>query len=269
MNDEPFTLSQPFDAAQLAASSAGVLLVGHGTRDSAGVAEALEAARLLTQRLSPLPVEPCFLELAEPTIDAAVVRLAARGVRRLLTVPVILFAAGHAKRDIPAAVGEACDRHGLTLVGQTPHLGCRPEMQALSQRRHDEALAQHPFAAEETMLVMVGRGSTDADANEEMRLFAKLRASANRRVLTSLAFVAMAQPALEPILESVAQFGRRVVVVQPHLLFAGELLERIGQTVAAVGKRHSAIRWSVARHLGAEPELVDCLAGLVAEADFR
>ncbi|MBL9084483.1 MAG: sirohydrochlorin chelatase [Planctomycetales bacterium] len=260
---------EPFDAAQAAASGAGVLLVGHGTGDAAGLAEALTTTKLLAERLAPLPVEPCFLELAEPSIDAAVVKLAARGVRRLLSVPVILFAAGHAKRDIPAAVGEACDRHGLTLLGQTPHLGCRPEMLALSQRRFDEACADQHHEPTDTMLVMVGRGSTHADANEEMHVFAKLRASSNRRVLTTVAFAAMAQPALEPILETAAQFGRRLIVVQPHLLFTGVLLERVASITAAAAKRHKSARWTVARHLGAEPELVDCLARLVSEADFR
>lgn len=257
----------PFDTTRAAQRRVGVLLVGHGTRDPAGVAEFLALAELLRARLEPLPVRPGFLELAEPSIDAAVSDLAAAGVQSIYAAPVLLFAAGHAKRDIPDAVAAAAQRHGLTVSGQSPHLGCRPELLALSQRRFDEAVAGRQFKPSETLHVMVGRGSTDETASAEMREFSARRAAAGAAFQTLTAFAAMAEPRIEPTLEQAASTGARHIVVQPHLLFAGELLDRVAALTADAARRHPTIIWSLTRHLGAESELVECLVAGLAEID--
>ena len=113
----------------------GVLVVGHGTRDAAGIAEFHEVVRQLTIRLAPRPVEAGFLELAEPSIAAAVDRLAARGVRRFTVAPVVLFAAGHAKRDIPDAVSAASSQHAHLQWRQAGPLGLQRDLVELAARR--------------------------------------------------------------------------------------------------------------------------------------
>lgn len=255
----------PFDTIRASRQRVGVLLVGHGTRDPAGVAEFLALAELLRARLEPVPVRPGFLELAEPSIDAAVADLAAAGVQSFYAAPVLLFAAGHAKRDIPEAVATAAHRNGLTVSGQSPHLGCRPELLALSRRRFDEAAAGRGFAPSETLHVMVGRGSTDDTASAEMREFSAHRAAAGVAFQTLTAFAAMAEPRIEPTLMQAASSGARHIVVQPHLLFAGELLDRVASITADAARKHPTIAWSLTRHLGPEPELVECLVVSFAE----
>lgn len=257
----------PFDTTRASQRRVGALLVGHGTRDPEGVAEFLSLAELVRARLEPVPVRPGFLELAEPSIDAAFANLAAAGVQSIYAAPVLLFAAGHAKRDIPEAVAAAAHRHGLTVLGQSPHLGCRPQLLALSQRRFDEAVAGRPFAPSETLHVMVGRGSTDDTASAEMRGFSTLRAAAGAAFQTLTAFAAMAEPRIEPTLEQAASTGARHIVVQPHLLFAGELLDRVASLTSDAARRHPNVTWSLTRHLGPEPELVECLVASLAEID--
>src|SRR5262245_2658083 len=105
----------------------GVLLVGHGTRSAIGRRDFLLLTERIRQRLT-LPVEPAFLELAEPTIADAVARLVKSSIDRLTVAPQLLFAAGHAKQDVPAAVIAAlsqCGSAGIAIC-QTSHLGCHP-----------------------------------------------------------------------------------------------------------------------------------------------
>ncbi len=90
-----------------AARGAGLLLVGHGTRDARGLAEFQTIARRVAEVADGFLVEACYLELAEPSIATAMRRLLERGVRRVTVAPLLLFAAGHAKRDIPGAVEAA------------------------------------------------------------------------------------------------------------------------------------------------------------------
>lgn len=255
----------PFDTTRAAERHVGVLLVGHGTRDPVGVAEFLALAELVRARLEPVPVRPGFLELAEPSIDTAIADLAAAGVQSVYVAPVLLFAAGHAKRDIPDAVAAAAARYGLGVSGQTAHFGCRPELVALSRRRFDEAVSGGEFTPGETLHLMVGRGSTDETATAEMREFSARRAAAGSALKTVTAFAAMAEPRIEPALEQAASTGARHIVVQPHLLFAGELLDRVASLTADAARRHPSVTWTLTRHLGAESELVECLVASLAE----
>ena len=142
----------------------GLLLVGHGTRDAEGLAEFASLARLVMERLPEFVVEPCFLELAEPDISTAVDRLMDRGVWQLTVAPLLLFAAGHAKRDIPMAVTAAIKAHGgpndLQIV-QLPPLECHARIVELSTQRFNEALRDRRLVpSDDTMLLLVARGSS-------------------------------------------------------------------------------------------------------------
>src|SRR5688500_6845827 len=94
----------------------GILLVGHGTRSELGTRQYLALAASLARAVAPLAVEPAFLELKQPEIDTAVGKLVARGATRLVTMPLLLFAAGHVKRDIPEQVRTALDRRGKAHI---------------------------------------------------------------------------------------------------------------------------------------------------------
>jgi sirohydrochlorin cobaltochelatase len=260
----------------------GLLLVGHGSREAQGVADFLTLAGLVAERAAGVDVAPCFLEFAPPTIAAGVARLAERGAREIIVVPVLLFAAGHAKRDIPQAVEQAVEQtatHELT-TRQTEHLGCHPALVELSQRRCDEALARHrgnesdeSGEPDDVELVLVGRGSHDTEATAEMHQFARLRqqiaSDRGQPVRVSVGFVAMAEPELTAALDAALTaaalrdarrgLGACPIVVQPHFLFGGVLASRIAETVADYAKRHPERDWIVAEPLGPDRQLADVI----------
>src|SRR5690606_655117 len=89
----------------------GLLLVGHGTRSAAGTAEFRRTVGQVAALRPDWAVAGGFLELAEPTIPAAIDALAKQGVKRLIVMPLLLFAAGHARRDIPREIELAATRH--------------------------------------------------------------------------------------------------------------------------------------------------------------
>lgn len=103
-----------------------VLLVGHGTRDPEGVAGFLELAALVAERRPEWQVEPAFLEFAAPSIADGVAKLLAEGTPELLVVaPLLLFAAGHAKEDIPREVAAAVETvRGARATSAGPSDSC-------------------------------------------------------------------------------------------------------------------------------------------------
>ncbi|HEV7221142.1 MAG TPA: sirohydrochlorin chelatase [Pirellulales bacterium] len=264
MKDEKAPVPRSERRSPASGSRQGLLIVGHGTRDPEGRAEFLATARAIAAQSPGAIVEPCFLELAEPTIASAVGRLVERGADENLTVvPLLLFAAGHAKIDLPAAAAEAAAKYPKLQVRQAAPLGCHPALVELSKRRYLEAVKNLPGAADnETLLLVVGRGSRDASANAELARFARLRFEACAAGWLETCFAAMAEPSLERALPLVARlpFGR--VAVQPHLLFRGELLSRIRQTVEGFAAEQRHMEWLIAPHLG--PDRLVAEAALAA-----
>jgi sirohydrochlorin cobaltochelatase len=232
-------------------SRVGVLLVGHGTRSELGRGQFLSLAEAVQQRLN-LPLEPAFLELSEPTIEQAVARLTAGPIDVLVVSPMLLFAAGHAKQDIPSAVAVAlsrCGRANLPLR-QTDPYGCHPLVLELAHRRLVESLAGRcAVLPERTLLIAVGRGSSDDAATAEMRRFACRLAERASIPNVQVVFLALAKPLLAQVLAKVDLATISRVIVQPHLLFHGELVERLRRQVDEIALQRPDQEWVVTKLL--------------------
>jgi len=237
--------------------STALVIIGHGTRDLQGVAEFRQLVAMVAAARADWIVEPCFLELAPPDVPAGLDRAVERGAERVVALPLLLFAAGHAKRDVPELLKAARRRHPGVHFAQASHLGCHPSLIELSVARYREAAAG--LAAEKRVLLLIGRGSYDATANAEMAQFARLRFEAEPVGWYEVAFTAMAAPLLEQAIPVVAAMPFEEVVVQPHLLFAGELAERVRAAVAAARDRFPDRRWTCLDHLGPAPLLVNAI----------
>jgi len=248
------------------ASSDGVLLIGHGTRDAIGTEQFLQLGRLLADRLSPVPVEACLLELQPPTIADGWHRLVDHGVKRVHAVPLLLFAAGHAKSDIPAELTKCQLTTPGTSWNQSKPLSRAAELVALSLRRIDEAIEQSSLVPHSSALVMVGRGSHDPCAQADMRVFTECVAAKRGFKVRRTVFYAMAKPTLPESLDELAALGEiSDVLIQPHILFEGSIHQSIRSIVDEARSRHSNIRFWCSSYLGPEPELVDALIRRIAQ----
>ena len=97
-------------------SQIGVMVCGHGSRDEEAVREFASVAQGIRERLPRYPVESGFLEFATPIIRDGLDKLRAAGCARVLAVPGMLFAAGHAKNDIPSVLSTYEAQHpGMTI----------------------------------------------------------------------------------------------------------------------------------------------------------
>jgi sirohydrochlorin cobaltochelatase len=231
-----------------------LLIAGHGTSDEAGA----EAFRQLVKRVSgrlAAPVAGGFIELSAPTIGAAVDALVAPGPRRVAAVPLMLVAAGHAKGDIPASLARERQRYpGLSFVYGRP-LGPHPTVLALLRERLAE-IGTDP----RTQVLLVGRGSSDPDANAEVARAARLLAETTPLSGVEYAFVSLAAPGVPAGLDRCRLLGATRIVVAPYFLFTGVLPRRVGAQAAT---------WSAATGIPVDTAEVigDCdgLASLVVE----
>ncbi|MFM7137737.1 MAG: sirohydrochlorin chelatase [Planctomycetota bacterium] len=248
----------------------GVLVVGHGTADPVGAAETRRVADLVAEALPGVPVALGFLEVIRPTIADALADLADAGCREVVAAPLLLFEAGHAKRDLPEAIAEPAAALGVAVVRAGP-LGCHPAIVELACRRRAEVVSGHePVAAAETALVRVGRGSSDPTSPAQLAAFTEATLAAEPRPRFVLAgFVAAARPTVpEALAEAGAASGGglRRIVVQPHLLFRGHVEEQVAAAVAAARAGRPELEWLTAPRLGPDPLVARAVVERAAEA---
>lgn len=111
--------------------------------------------------------------------------------------------------------------------------------------------------AQNTLLVFVGRGSSDSEAIAEMHRFVRLRRELTPVEGVVTCFCAAASPSLDEGLQSALSSTAERIVVQPHLLFEGVVMDSIRQRVAAVVPANCRRRWSVADCLGPSAALAE------------
>jgi sirohydrochlorin cobaltochelatase len=237
-------------------SPPALLIAGHGTRDEAG-AEAFRAfVRELGDRHPELPAAGGFIELSPPPLGDAVTGLVERGVRRFAAVPLMLVSAGHAKGDIPAALAREKERHpGITYTYGRP-LGPHPSLLRVLERRLDEALGTAD-GREDVTVLLVGRGSTDPDANAEVHKAARLLWEGRGYAGVETAFVSLAAPDVPGGLDRCARLGARRIVVLPYFLFTGILPDRVRRQTEEWAAAHPDVEVRSADVIGPEPELLD------------
>lgn len=245
----------------------GVLVVGHGTADPIGAEETREVARQTAAALAPMPVELGFLEVIGPSIGDGMRDLVARGCHRVIVAPLLLFTAGHARRDVPEAVIEAAARHHLE-VAHAAALGCHPAMVELSRQRRRESLAGRlPMPPADTVAVVLGRGSSAIDGVAQFREWAVASVGGDAGVHPDfeIGFAAAARPTLDEALGAAAARRARRIVVQPHLLFRGHVENQVTEAVSRWQATCPQIEWVQVPRLGADCRVTEALVSRINE----
>ena len=68
-------------------------------------------------------IDAAFLELAEPSIEDGLARLAGRGARHIVVMPYFLAAGAHVAQDIPDILARFGASHPGIRLSLKPHIG--------------------------------------------------------------------------------------------------------------------------------------------------
>ncbi len=236
-----------------------LLVIGHGSRSPHGVAEYWDLLDVVRRQDPSLAIGGGFIELAPPDLDTAIDDLVAGGGRSIVAVPLLLLGAGHLKDDGPEALARARARHPGVQFGYGRALGVHPLVLDVAGQRIGQVMSD--CSAEQSAVVLVGRGSTDPDANADLHKVARLLQDRVEVPMVEPSFVSLARPSVADALERCRRLGAVNVAVVPYFLFAGILVDRIKEQALAWGDEHPTIGVRVGCHLGPEP----AIAGLVVE----
>ena len=252
----------------------GVLICGHGSRNRQAVGEFAQLAEGLRELLPGVPVEYGYLEFARPILRDGLESLRAQGVQRVLAVPGMLFAAGHAKNDIPSVLNTYAAETGLR-IDYGRELGVDLSMIQAAGARIREALAasdstaasrgEEPVPLSDTLLVVVGRGSSDPDANSNVAKVARMLVEGFGFGWGETVYSGVTFPLVEPGLRHAVKLGFRRIVVFPYFLFSGVLVSRIRQHTQLVAADHPELEFVDASYLGDHPLVLNTFLERVQE----
>jgi sirohydrochlorin cobaltochelatase len=245
-------------------TESAVLLCGHGSRDPQAIEEFEIAAAALRRRLAPQDFATGYLEFARPTIQQGLADLMSRGARRILAVPGMLFAASHVKNDLPWEMNSFMAGNPGIEVRLGRDLAIDPKLLAAAA---DRIAAAAPEDRQDAVLVVVGRGTNDPDANSNIAKITRMLWEGMGFGWAETAYSGVAHPRVDAALDRAARLGFRRIVVFPYFLFTGVLVKRIYAQTDDAAARFPAIEFVKASYLRDHPLVIDAFLERAAEIE--
>jgi len=245
----------------------GVMVCGHGSRDEDAVSEFLNFAKKLKNQLLQYELDWGFLEFANPVIKSGLDSLRQKGIKEIMSVPVMLLAAGHANNDIPSVINAYQAKYPELSISYGRELGIDLKLVRAAGERIKESIehADGDIPLEETLLMVVGRGASDPDANSNVSKVTRMLWEGLGFGWAETAYSGVTFPLIKPGLEHASKLGYKRIVVFPYFLFTGILVKRIYQYTDIVAAEYPDIQFVKASYLNDHPLVLDTFSERVEE----
>lgn len=246
----------------------GLVIAGHGSRDTDGIREFEQLVELVRERAPQHHVSHGYLEFAGPTIDQAIAVQLSADAKQIVMVPGILLAATHAKNDLPSELLDSAREHPDVDFHFGAPMGLHPLLLQVVQQRivEAEATSSKTVRRNDTCLVLVGRGTTDPDANGEVAKFARMIEEGMGFGGSFVCYSGTAKPLVADGLRTAAKLGYARLIVVPFFLFDGILVKRIYEAADTMQQREPELEVLKAGYLGVHPNVADVLIARAQEA---
>ena len=249
--------------------NSGIIICGHGSRAKIAEEEFSLLAAGLRARFPQLEVEYGFLEYSSPNIHMALDRLIGRGITNIYAVPGMLFSATHAQNDIPSVLTTYMQKNPALTIKYGQELGLHDEMIMAFQHRIMEAVdlveMPKPGALYDTMLVVVGRGTSVAQANAEVSKLTRIVAENMGFGWCETVYSGVTFPSVGRGLEMALKLGFKKIVVAPYFLFSGKLIGRIHGYIEKVVADHPDVSFHVADYLRDQSHVINTFVERIEE----
>ena len=249
-----------------------LLAIGHGTRNERGRQTFLDFVNTYQQLDTSRPVIPCFLELTEPTIAEGVELCVQQGYKEITALPILLFAARHNKFDVTNELDRARSPYPQISFNYGRHFGITPQIIELWRDRL--SLLDRPqynprnISREDTVLLFIGRGSSDPDANGDVYKLARMMWEGSGYKTVETCFIGITHPRLEEGFRRAYLYQPKRVIVLPYFLFTGTLMEKIFQITAQQEAQYPDLEFVCLPEMGIAPQLLQVFREREIEAQL-
>ena len=243
----------------------GILICGHGSRNKLAISEFEELTKSIKERFIDIKVEYGFLEFAKPSIADGLEKLRLNSIKKIIAIPAMLFAAGHVKNDIPSVLMKYASLHQIEVF-YGRELGINNSMINAACERVREVFSNHKnLKTSESMLVVVGRGSSDPDANSNVSKITRMMVEGLGLGWGETVFSGVTFPLVEPGLNHIVKLGYKNIIVFPYFLFSGVLVNRIKRQKDEVAFNNPEVSFFDAKYLSSHPYVVNTFVERINE----
>ncbi|OPA77707.1 sirohydrochlorin chelatase [Paenibacillus selenitireducens] len=247
-------------------SQQAVLFVGHGSRDPEGNEEVRKFIQEIARKMESVRVETCFLEFERPTIADGIATCVGAGATHVVVIPIILFSAGHAKIHIPAAIDEAKEKYVHIQFTYGRPIGVHDQVLEILTYRVGGAGIDSSDVLEDTAMLVVGRGSSDPDANSDLFKISRLLWEKIKVKWVETAFIGVTAPLIDEGVERCIRLGAKRVMIVPYFLFTGILIQRMEQMLLGYRTAYPDVEFAMSEYFGFHPKLQEILIERANEA---
>ena len=249
-------------------SSTAIMICGHGSHDDGAVEEFNKLANHMRERLPQYNVESGFLEFATPVIRTGLKKLIERGAKKIVCVPGMLSAAGHVENDLPSEINNFAALHPDIEFIFGRDLAIDPQLLKAARDRIEEceATAATKVDRKETLLMVVGRGTNDSDANSNVHKVARMLWEGMGFGWAEVSYSGVAYPLVDEGMKHAMKLGYKRVIVFPYFLFTGILVRRIYAWADEAAAANPDVEVLNASHLNDHTQLLDCFVDRIEEA---
>ena len=243
----------------------GILICGHGSRNKLAIKEFKILAQCIQERFSSQIVEYGFLEFAKPSLTDGLEKLKQNSVKKVIAIPAMLFAAGHVKNDIPTVLMNFARNNGIE-ISYGRELGINNLMiSAACERVKDVFKNNEKLKPSESVLVVVGRGSSDPDANANVTKITRMIVEGLGMGWGETVFSGVTFPLVEPGLNHIVKLGYKNIILFPYFLFTGVLVSRVRRQRDIVAMNNPNIKFFDAKYLSSHPQVIDTFVERIDE----
>lgn len=247
----------------------GILYIAHGSQKG----EKNEALRKFVEALqeqvgSQIPYRTAFLEHAKESIFNEASALIAEGVNHLIAVPLLLFSATHALKDIPNEIEAVKQKHPEVIfyfadtfghgagTGEILKERIETGMQACARNLNNEQVG--------TACIVVSHG-TKRYPTSQMQL-EQICASLESKVQIKVfpANLRGHEPFLPLAVEAMQSYDQLIVV--PFFMFEGHLVDEITQKLQTAALECNFNGLTITDTLDFDPRMMQDIAAVIVES---
>jgi sirohydrochlorin ferrochelatase/(2Fe-2S) ferredoxin len=181
-----------------------------------------------------------YIELSEPNMKKVLYDISP-DYNKIIIFPLLLLRAGHAKNDLPLLIAELRKFFPKNEYIVSDVLGVHQNLIDLVYKRFAENQLLSDF--DDSLIIFLGRGSSDPDANSDLYKIARLFKEKSKFFMVEPSFIGITKPLLEETLNFVVRIQPKRIIIFPYLLFEGVLSEKIQNIVQKYQQKYPWIQF--------------------------
>lgn len=238
-----------------------ILYICHGSRVKEATKQAIDFIQVCMKKQENMIQEFCFLELARPTIEEAYSACVRRGATKINAIPVLLLTAAHAKQDIPEVLRQMKYQFPDVELNYGRPIGVSEKIVDLLEERLVETKQK---ITENSLVLLVGRGSSDPDVKRDLRQIADLLEYRLPNTRVEDCYLTAASPIFtEALVREDASEINKIFII-PYLLFTGILMQSMQKKISEISIT-SKQEFVLCRYLGYHPKVEEVLLERIQE----